>query len=134
MPWPHTSAGHYHAHLGLPNIGRAIYWIGLLTSARCVVWSLVVVRLSSSSTAKSNIISNIYQIILLNSIQFNIGDYSSSTAKSHIISNIYQIILLNSIPFNIGIKLMKLDVSILDDNNVKKKTLFDVSYYISRRR
>ena len=51
MPWPQTGGTHYHAHLGLPDKGRAIqgfvvcyvvwlesmlYGLGLWTSARCV--------------------------------------------------------------------------------------------------
>ena len=63
---PKTGATHYHAQLGLPDTGRAvkgfvvcycmlyvvvwlrimIYGIGLWTSARSVVWSLVLVRMA----------------------------------------------------------------------------------------
>ncbi len=61
MPWPQTGAIHYHAQLALPDKGLAIKrlvvcylaWLGsmisgmgLWTSARCVVWSLVVVRMA----------------------------------------------------------------------------------------
>ncbi len=57
MPWPQTEATHCHAQFGLPDKGRAIkrlvvycvvwlrymiYGIGLLTSTRCVVCSLLV--------------------------------------------------------------------------------------------
>ncbi len=61
MPLPQTGATHYHAQLRPPDKGRAIkglvvcyvvwlwsmiYGIGLLRFARCVVWSLVVVRMA----------------------------------------------------------------------------------------
>ncbi len=63
MLWPKSDAAHYHAPLGLPDKGYAIkafvvcyvvwqgsmiYGMGLwiLTSARCVVRSLFVVRMS----------------------------------------------------------------------------------------
>ena len=57
MPWPLTGAMHYHAQLELPDKGCAIkelavcyvvclgsmfYGMGLWTSERSVVWSLVV--------------------------------------------------------------------------------------------
>ena len=61
MPWLQAGATHYHAQLGHSNKGRtikglvfcyvvwlgsSIYGIGLWTSARCVVWSLIVVRMA----------------------------------------------------------------------------------------
>ena len=61
MPCSQKGATNYYAHLGLSDKGRAIkglvvcyvvwlgsmiYGMGLWTSARCVVWSLVVVRIA----------------------------------------------------------------------------------------
>ena len=62
MPWPYkTGATHYQTQLGLPDKGRIIkglfvcyvvwlgsiiYETGLWTCARCVVWSLVEVRMA----------------------------------------------------------------------------------------
>ncbi len=60
-PWPKTGASYHHAQLGLPDKGLAIIglvvcyvlWLGSMiyemviwTSARCVVLSLVVVRMA----------------------------------------------------------------------------------------
>ncbi len=62
MPWPHTGVTHFHAQLGLLDKGRAIkgmvvyyilwlgsliYGMGLWTSAKCAVCSLVVVRMAN---------------------------------------------------------------------------------------
>ena len=60
MPWPLTGATHNHAQLGPPDKGRAIkgfvvcwskarindLWDGSMESARCVVWSLIAVRMA----------------------------------------------------------------------------------------
>ena len=61
MLWPQTDATHYHAQLRFPEKGLAIkelvvcyvVWLrsmingmGLQTSARCLVWMLVVVRMA----------------------------------------------------------------------------------------
>ena len=57
IPWPRSSATHYHAQLGLPDIGRVVVWLGsmiygvvLWICARYVVWSLVVVRMAIDSS------------------------------------------------------------------------------------
>ncbi len=62
MPWPQTGATHYHAQSGLSDkvcaikgwvvcyvvwLGSMTYENGLWTSARCVVLSLVVVRMAN---------------------------------------------------------------------------------------
>ena len=65
MPWPQKGATHYHSWLGLSDKGRAIkglvvcyvVWLGtmiyemdLWTSAVCVSLSLIVVRITTSSS------------------------------------------------------------------------------------
>ena len=78
MPWPQTGATNYHAQLELPDKGSAIkgldvcyevwlgsmiYGMGLWTSARCVVWTLVAVRMAIELKYRNalyiHIISNI---------------------------------------------------------------------------
>ncbi len=89
MPWPKTGATHYQAQLGVPDKGRAIcqtvgclllyvvvwlgsmiYGMGLWTSAKCVVWSLVVVRMAIElkyhNTPQIHITSNISEKTQLN--------------------------------------------------------------------
>ena len=43
MPWPQTGATHFHAQLALAG---SINYGNLWTSARCMVWLLVVVRMA----------------------------------------------------------------------------------------
>ena len=61
MHWPKTDATYYHEQLGLPDkgyaikafvvcyvawLGSIIYGMGLWTSARCMDWSLFVVKMA----------------------------------------------------------------------------------------
>ena len=70
MPWPQLSATHYDAQLRLPVkvraikglvvcynvawLGSVIYGKGLWTGARCVVWSLVVVKMAFELKYRNN--------------------------------------------------------------------------------
>ncbi len=82
MPWPpKTGATHYHAQLGLPDKGRAIngldvcwsmarineYGMGLWTSARCVVWSLLWSgwQSSSSTATPHRLIKHLTKVIFI---------------------------------------------------------------------